>query len=68
VERGKAALQRLEDGLAERAFLVGDSLSLADVAPVAYTRVAGEGGSEIDDYPRVKAWIGRVERALKIAA
>src|SRR3954468_16274614 len=30
VERGKAALQRLEDGLAASRFLVGDALSLAD--------------------------------------
>src|SRR5437879_8542129 len=66
VERGKAALQRLEDGLAGRAFLAGDSLSLADVALVAYTRVAGEGGFELEDYPRVTAWVGRVEQALKI--
>jgi len=68
VERGKAALQRLEDGLAGRVFLAGDSLSLADVALVAYTRVAGEGGFELEDYPRVRAWVGRVEQALKIAA
>ena len=68
VERGKAALQRLEDGLAGRAFLAGDSLSLADVALVAYTRVAGEGGFELEDYPRVRAWVGRVEQALKITA
>jgi glutathione S-transferase len=68
VERGKAALQRLEDGLEARAFLVSDSLSLADVALVAYTRVAGEGGFELDHYPQVKAWVGRVELALKIAA
>jgi glutathione S-transferase len=68
VERGQAALQRLEDGLADRAFLVGDSPSLADVALVAYTRVAGEGGFELEDYPRVRAWVGRVEQALKIVA
>jgi glutathione S-transferase len=67
VERGKSALQRLEDGLAASPFLVGDTLSLADVALVAYTRVAHEGGFDLADYPRVEAWVGRVERALKIA-
>jgi glutathione S-transferase len=66
--RGAAALQRLEDGLAGSPFLVGDALSLADVALVAYTRVAGEGGFDLGGYPRVRAWIGRVEGALKIAA
>jgi glutathione S-transferase len=68
VERGKAALQRLEDGLAASPFLVGDAPSLADVALVAYTRVAHEGGFDLAAYPRVKAWVARVEQALKIAA
>lgn len=68
VERGKIALQRLEDGLASSSFLVGETLSLADVALVAYTRVAHEGGFELADYPRVQAWIRRVETALKIPA
>jgi glutathione S-transferase len=69
VERGKGALQRLEDALAGgSAFLVGEALSLADVALVAYTRVAHEGGFDLGAYPQVQAWIGRVEQALKIPA
>ncbi len=68
VERGNGALQRLEDGLADTPFLVGASISLADVALVAYTREAGDGGFDLAKYPRVQGWIGRVERALKIAA
>lgn len=67
VERGKAALQRLEDGLAALPFLVSDRVSLADVALVAYTRVAGDGGFVLADYPRVTAWVARVEQALGIA-
>jgi len=69
VERGKAALQRLEDALAAgTAFLVGERLTLADVALVAYTRAAEEGGFRLADYPTVQGWIGRVEKALGIAA
>jgi glutathione S-transferase len=68
VERGRAALQRLEDGLAGSPFLVGTAPSLADVALVAYTRVAHEGGFDLAGYPRVKAWVARVENALEIAA
>jgi glutathione S-transferase len=67
VERGRQALLRLEDGLAESAFLVGEKVSLADVALVAYTRVAGEGGFDLAPYRRLRAWIGRVEAALGIA-
>jgi glutathione S-transferase len=68
VERGAAALARLELGLEDGPFLVGGRLSLADVALVAYTRVAHDGGFDLADYPRVQAWVGRVEKALKIVA
>ena len=68
VERGKAALQRLDDGLAKTPFLVGGAVSLADVALVAYTREAGDGGFALADYPRVQAWVARVEAALRISA
>jgi len=68
VERAMAALQRLEDGLTASPFLVGSALTLADVALVAYTRMAHEGGFDLAGYPRVKAWVERVEEALPIAA
>lgn len=67
VERGGAALRRLEGGLAGSAFLVGDHVSLADVALVAYTRMAPDGGFDLSAYPRLVAWIARVEAALRIA-
>ena len=68
VERGKAALQRLEDAAAAGPFLAGERLSLADVALVAYTRVADEGGFDLAAYPRMRDWIGRVEQGLGIGA
>ncbi len=67
VERGHSALQRLEDGLAVSPFLVGAAVSLADVALVAYTRLAHEGGFDLGRYPKVQSWVKRVEAALKIA-
>ncbi|MGO4612391.1 hypothetical protein AB4142_39240 [Variovorax sp. 2RAF20] len=42
-------------------------MTLADIALVAYTRVAHEGGFDLARYPAVKAWVGRVETALGIA-
>jgi len=66
VERGAAALQRMELALEGSPFLVGDRVSLADVALVAYTRVAHEGGFSLEPYPAVKAWVSRVEHALNI--
>jgi glutathione S-transferase len=67
VERGGAALQRMQLALASSPFLVGDSVTLADVALVAYTRVSHEGGFHLDLYPAVRAWVGRVEQALQIS-
>ncbi|MFC3069529.1 glutathione S-transferase family protein [Phenylobacterium soli] len=64
VERGKAALKRLDEALADADFLVAGRLTLADISLVAYTRMAGEGGFRLADYPKVQAWIGRVEKAL----
>jgi glutathione S-transferase len=65
-ERGAAALARMEDALAGRAYLVSDALTLADVALVAYTRMAHAGGFDITHYPAVDAWVARVEAALSI--
>jgi glutathione S-transferase len=67
IERGEAALARMEEALAASPFLVGESPTLADVALVAYTRVAHDGGFDLADYPAVKAWVARVENALGIA-
>jgi len=66
VERARAALQRLDDAVADQPFLQGDLPTLADVALVAYTRVAHEGGFDLADFPRAKAWVARVEAALSI--
>jgi glutathione S-transferase len=67
VSRGVAALARLEAGLEGRDYLASDRLSLADVALVAYTRLAGEGGFDLAPYSNLRAWIQRVEGALAIA-
>jgi glutathione S-transferase len=66
--RGREALAVLERGLEGRAFLVGDSYTLADIALYAYTHVAGEAGLPLDPYPAIRAWIGRVEQRPRWAA
>jgi glutathione S-transferase len=67
IKGGYAALARMEHQLAATRFLVGDSLSLADVSLLAYTRVAHEGGFHLDGYDAVRRWIGEAERALGLA-
>jgi glutathione S-transferase len=66
IERGEAALARMDEALAASPFLVGEALTLADIAVVAYTRVAHEGGFDLADYPAVRRWVARVETALGV--
>lgn len=54
------------DYLAAGTFLVGERVTLSDIALVAYTRMAPDGGLNLDGYPAVLAWIARVEAALNI--
>jgi len=66
LEGGKRALARLETRLAEHDYLVGAGLTLADIALVAYTRVAPEGGFDLAPYPAVRRWIALVESDLGV--
>ena len=64
--RGDAALALMQAALTGSPYLVGTVLSLADIALVAYTRMAGAGGFDLTRYPAVLAWIVRVETELPI--
>ena len=58
--RGYEALAVMEDHLTGRDFFVADTYTIADIALYAYTHVAHEGGFDLDAYPAVRAWLGRV--------
>jgi glutathione S-transferase len=60
---GLAALEAMERHLTGREFLVGNSVTIADLALYAYTHVADEGGFEIARFEAIGAWLERV-RAL----
>jgi glutathione S-transferase len=60
VELGRSALSMLEDRLAERSYLVGDTCSIADLANFAYTHVAEDAGFRLSEYPAVSGWLERV--------
>jgi glutathione S-transferase len=57
---GVTALEVMEGHLRDHQFFVGKSYSIADIALFAYTHVAPEGGFELDRFPAIQAWIGRV--------
>jgi glutathione S-transferase len=57
---GYRALDAMEGHLEGREWLVGASITLADIALYAYTHVADEGGFSLDGYPAIRAWLDRV--------
>lgn len=57
----QVALQRLEQHLDGRMWLVGTRPSIADVAIYSYTAHAPEGNVSLDPYPNVRALLARIE-------
>lgn len=68
VKRGETALDFMEKRLAGRAFFVGDDLTVADIALLAYTRLADEGGFDLKSRPNISAWIAACEQRLALPA
>ena len=64
--RGRRALGVMEMHLTFNEYFVGASLTLADIALVAYTRVAHEGGFDLSEFPSVHRWVARVETDLGV--
>ena len=62
--KGERVLAVMNDHLAARRYFVNDKLSLADIALVAYTRWADEGGFDLARTPHVRSWVRRVEDDL----
>ena len=61
-----AVLTLMDKHLAGAHYFVGETLSLADIALIAYTRFAHEAGLDLAQYPNVKSWVRRIEDDLKI--
>lgn len=66
--RGYAALDHMERQLGTTRYLVGDTLSLADIALLAYTRLAHEGGFDLARYQDIPRWIGEAEQSLGLSS
>ncbi|MBX9708912.1 MAG: glutathione S-transferase family protein [Caulobacteraceae bacterium] len=67
IVRGQAALTRMEQELSGNRWLAdGQAATLADLALVAYTRVAHEGGFDLDPFPAIRDWIRRTESSFEI--
>ena len=64
VERGEKALDFMEQQLQTGDWLVGESITVADIALLAYTRVAPEGGFDLSSRQQLSTWIQRCEKTL----
>jgi len=64
VERGEAALDLMEQMLSERSWLVGDAMTVADIALLPYTRLAHQGGFDLAARRNLRLWIARCENSL----
>ena len=67
VERGEAALDVMERHLTGRDWLAGEGMTVADIALLAYSRVAHEGGFDLASRPALRAWVAWGETQLNLA-
>ena len=62
-KEGHAVLEKLEQWLAPRTWLVGERYTLADLAASCYVSLAGQGGYDMARYPAIRAWLGASPRS-----
>ena len=63
-EAGARTLAAMNRGLADTPFLIGQDLSIADIAVYAYSHRADDCGFRLADFPAVLRWSGRVADAI----
>ena len=62
IDTAHSVLGVLEGHLADRKWLATSDPTIADLASYAYIAHAPEGNVSLQDYPRVRAWLKRVEQ------
>lgn len=58
---GHKALAVMEQQLKCTPFLVGNTLTIADISLYAYTHVADEGGFDLTPYTHIGSWLDRIQ-------
>ena len=68
MERGYAALQVMEYHLKTNDYFAAGQLSVADIALSGYTHVADRCEYDLSTFPRIRAWLRRVEQTTGFVA
>lgn len=58
---GRDLFAVMERALGASAYLAGETPTIADVALYSYTAHAPEGGLPLEPFPRIRAWLARIE-------
>lgn len=66
VERAKHGLNIMDTHLSKNNYFVGEVVTIADAALLAYTRNAHNGGFNMSNWPSVRKWILRTEQVFGI--
>lgn len=61
IARAQGLFTVMEQVLQQQDFLVGDQVTLADVANYAYVARAPEGKISLEPFPHIRAWLARIE-------
>ncbi len=61
-EAADGVLRLLDEHLSTRRFAVADRYTIADIALYGYTHRAAEADIDLAPFPRVRAWLARVEQ------
>lgn len=68
IPRAHELFTTVERHLEGRDWLAADHATLADLAMYTYTAHAPEGGVQLDEYPRLRAWLSRVASLPRFVA
>lgn len=67
-EGGHKALAIMNEQLSRQNYLVGENITIADIALYAYTQVAHEGGFDLAGYPHILRWFKDIEKLPSFVA
>jgi len=60
-KKSESLFSVMNNTLSEHPFLIGDEITIADIACYTYVAHSPEGGLKLDAYPHIIAWLRRIE-------